>query len=119
MLALWTQHYWALQYDWQHAWGHLLDLTCTPLWVAWAQLKEILRDHATSHSYAALVSMSYLPGDAEVILYALGQSGSKIRKTPDWLKPDALTDRPAPIVPTASAPDMRLRHELNERLGIT
>ena len=97
-----------------HAWHERLDLKRTPLYVAWPMLREILKERATSHSYAALASMGWMPADADRTLWALSQSGSTTRTTPPWMRPDPLTAKPT----TRPHHDTRLRGMLADRLGL-
>ena len=62
LIDLCLNHPAAIQYDWIAAWGHPLDLTRQPLYEAWPMCREILKNHDTSHAYAALAGNSYLPG---------------------------------------------------------
>ena len=114
LLDLWLNHHWALQHDWERAWHERLDLKRTPLYVAWPMLREILKERATSHSYAALASMGWMPADADRTLWALSQSGSKTRTTPPWMRPDPLTAKPV----ARTHHDRRLRGMLADRLGL-
>lgn len=114
LLDLWLNHHWALQHDWMRAWHERLDLKRTPLYVAWPMLREILKDRSTSHSFAALAGMGWMPSDSDRTLWALAQSGSKTHTTPPWMRPDPLTERATP----RPHHDARLRGMLAERLGL-
>lgn len=111
LIWLWNEHRAALQYDWMRAWHGILDLTRMPLYAAWPMLREILKDH-TTHSFALLADWSWIPTDADMILYALSQTGKKQTTPPPWA--DTTADKPH-----AKPRDQRLHTRLLERLGIT
>lgn len=115
LIDLCLNHPAAIQYDWIAAWGRPLDLTHQPLYEAWPMCREILKNHDTSHAYAALAGMSYLPGQAEQLIHALNQTRQR-RTTPAWMKPDPLTSSADSAA--AQPHDELLRAKLRARLGI-
>lgn len=116
LIDLCLNHPAAIQYDWIAAWGHPLDLTRQPLYEAWPMCREILKNHDTSHAYAALAGNSYLPGQTEQLIHAFNQSRQR-RTTPAWRKSDPLTSREHTAA--AQPHNEALRAKLRERLGIS
>lgn len=55
----------------------------------WQMVREILKNHR-SHSYAALAGYSYIPTDADIILWALADNKDK---RPPWMGMNQFGDR--------------------------